>query len=246
MWQLSVGKRAIVTSIVAMAFFVAASGCATLRAPVEFESQTTEETPPLTLNAVEGRPDGLLLRIESREPIEPDAASLHLMRAATGEKPQIYRDIELGEQFRRAIVTEGLEFLERNLAPDQHVRYQLRLLDESGAVLSYSNRVDVRWKEPPPRPANVTAQATTSNTVELRWDARRNLGAVVFRRNVLDDDSKLERIGQVGPNSSGLFVDRDAGAGVVYAYRVSLALRAGELTQFGPPSEAVYVDVPLP
>jgi hypothetical protein len=168
------------------------------------------------------------------------------MRAAQGEEARVYRDIQLSDRFRRALRTKGIEFFERNISPGQRIRYQLRLLDKNGGVLSRSKRLDVEWREPPTRPDKLDGRATTSGTVELHWESNAPLGAIVFRRNVLEDDSDLERIGQVGPDSAGLFVDRRAEAGVVYAYRVSLASTTGELTQFGPPSEAVYVDVPLP
>jgi hypothetical protein len=63
---------------------------------------------------------------------------------------------------------------------------------------------------------------------------------------VLRDDSTPERIADIGPDSAGVFVDTDVQPGVVYAYRISLAVDRGEFLQLGPPSEPVYVDVPRP
>ncbi|MGM0556194.1 MAG: hypothetical protein ACQEVA_07430 [Myxococcota bacterium] len=235
-------RYAVAVGLAATAFFLVSS-CATLRPPIAFETEAPATPSPVRLDVVEGRPNGLLLELGMRD-APPGAVALQLLRAEAGTDAEIYREIQLEAQLREALHTDGIEFLDRNVAPDSTTRYQLRLVGEDDSTLAYSELVRVEWRPPPARPSELTGRATTPETVELRWKSAPGHGAIIFRRDVLQDHTKPERIGEVGPDSAGLFVDTDAEPGVVYAYRVSVALHAEDVKQLGPPSEPIYVDVP--
>lgn len=239
-------RYAVVTALVTAAFVVAA-GCATLRPPVQFDSRSpTESTSAVELSVREGRPNGLLLELALRDEVSESARALQLLRAEAGMEPQIYREIRLDEALLEALRTDGVEFLDRNVAAGVLVRYQLRLVGSEDQPLAYSKLLRLTWKAPPRRARGLTGEASTPSTVELRWSSPPTHGAVIFRRNVLRDDSTPERIADIGPDSAGVFVDTDVQPGVVYAYRISLAVDRGEFLQLAPPSEPVYVDVPRP
>jgi hypothetical protein len=231
-----------VVALTAAAFLLVA-GCASLQPPVDFDTTAPETDAPIRLEVVEGRPNGLLLKLHMTAQV-PEAASLQLLRAEAGADADVYREVVLDEPLRGALRTDGVEFFDRNVARGLVTRYQLRLVDQEERVLAYSRLVRVAWHPPPARPRDLTGRATTPETVELRWESPPGHGAIVFRRNVLVEGSTPQRIAAVGPDSAGLFVDTDVAPGVVYAYRISLALHSGSVVQLGSPSEPIYVDVP--
>lgn len=237
-------RNAAVTLLVTAAFVVSPA-CATLEPPVDFAPQAQTSSKSLDLRVIEGRPDGVLLKLAMTQGAD-DAYALQLLRAAPDTEAVVYRQIQLQEKLRNALASDGIEFLDRNVLAGQTTRYQLRLIREDESPMAYSELLHVKWTEPPPRPDKLDGRATTPTTVELQWNAPVEHGAVIFRRNVLDQDSSPRRIGEVGPDSARLFVDTDVHPGVVYAYRVSLADQSHGFLQLGPPSEPLYVDVPEP
>ena len=239
----------LLTRIYAAAALVAAAlvvgqGCATLQPPIAFESETPPADSSVRIRVLEGRPDGLLLELQLDDETTEAGTTLQLLRADGRSEAQVYREIELDAPLRDALSIDGVEFLDRNVSPGLVTRYQLKLLDRDGEALDYSTLVRVKWQQPPQRPEGLRGRVHTANTVELRWASPQNHGAVIFRRNVLQEGSTPRRVAQVAPDSAGVFVDDDVETGVVYAYRVSLAVPRGAFVQLGPPSEPVYVDVP--
>ena len=221
-------------------------GCGTLTAPVEFDVSSTPEPSErsLVVEPVEGRPEGLLLRLRATG-VPKEARRLQLLRAIGDQPAQLHRDVELNEQTRRALQTDGIEYLERSVGSEpETLRFQLRLAgEERDEPLAQSKICRIQWKAPPPRPTKLDGESRLTGTVELRWAASAKGGAIVFRRNVTREGASVKRLAQVPPSASGVYVDRSATPGDVYAYRVALAAKSGELTQYGRTSEPVYVVV---
>lgn len=223
------------------------AGCAALRAPAEFTPAKAPSAAalPLQIEPVEGRPNGLVLRFTCACEL-PDDGWLQLLRARGDETAQLFRNIRLDARLRDRLTGTGLELLDRSIDP-QPTHYQLRVRaahdDAPGQTLHVSAPLVVRWRTPPARPAELQAHSHIAGTVELRWMAPADTGALIFRRNVLDSSARWERLARVGPSAQGIFVDRQVEPAGVYAYRVALAIDTTSTVQFGRPSEELYVTV---
>jgi hypothetical protein len=222
-------------------------GCGTLAAPVNI-APTSQTTPPgaaaeaaLAIQPAEGRPQGLLLRLTTD--FQPDPGSrLELRRRVGDAPPETLRTIAVGGEVAGRLTGEGLDFLDRSVAPGRLHVYQLVYRPKSDERRT-SAPLTVTWQKPPATPTGLHAFADTPVAVELNWRASAP-GALVFRRNVLDKNAKTRRIAHLGPSAGGRYVDRDVEPGGVYAYRIALARPGEGFTQYGPPSEPLYVSVP--
>ena len=190
----------------------------------------------------EGRPDGLRLVLRSDVAVRP-GSSLTLMRTVDDAASAPYEQVDVDRRIAAALADPGVEFVDREMTPGGHYAYRLSLEDPGGGVKT-SAPVEVAWRRPPGRPAHLAAVAPTSAGVEVRWDAKPHLGALVFRRDVLDRSARPRRRAELGAGCDGIFFDRDVEPGGVYAYRVALARFDGGVVQYGTPSEEVYVTVP--
>ncbi len=224
-------------------------GCAALRAPVAFDAPAEEQAPEetaLSIEAVEGRPQGLVLRLSCDCEL-PDDGWLELMRGQQDGKVEVFRRVRLRGRLRAAVRGDGIEFMDRAVEAGQRVGYRLRLrsadADESSAILATSSPLWMTWHKPPPKPEEVRADSRIAGSVELAWAPVHLDGALVFRRDVLDPNAGTERISRPDAGARGLFIDRDLDPGGVYAYRVALFLDRAGLIQYGPPSEEIYVTV---
>lgn len=227
--------------------FFSLTGCAALRAPVEFPPSpgVSPTAPELKLEPIEGRPNGLLLSLGCDcEP--PEGAWLQLLRAEGDAGAKLFRNIRLNPTLRARLLNGGIEFLDRSVDPGT-TRYKLQLRaskDNAPArLLGASKTLAVTWVAPPERPTGVAASSVIAGAVELRWQAPPGAGALIFRRNVLEPDAPLQRRARVGPASRGVFIDRQVEPAGVYAYRVALAIDTKTTIQFGRPSEEIYVTV---
>lgn len=244
------GPRSLWAAATALAA-VCAAGCATLSPPVSVSAATDRSNAPRTtssseleLDPVEGRPGALVLRLKSSfEP--PPESRLEVRRRVGRGSAQTIRTVELSSDLSTQLAEKGVEFIDRSVEPGPPLRYRLLYFESAEADTpdARSAILTVDWKEPPPRPKDVRAHADTSRAVELRWKPP-NFGALVFRRNVLKREAATRRIATVGPSMNGTFVDRDVVPGAVYTYRVALSIEHEEFTQYGPPSEPLYVSVP--
>ena len=222
-------------------------GCGTLAAPVTIAptSETARPGAPaeagLSVQPVEGRPQGLLLRLTTD--FQPDPASRLELRRRVGDAPaETLRTIEVGGEVAERLTGEGLDFLDRSVTPAKRHVYQLVYRPETDAPRA-SAPLTVTWQPPPAAPTALHAFADTPAAVELNWRASAP-GALLFRRDVLDKNQETRRIAHLGPSAGGRYVDRDVEPGGVYAYRIALARPNEGFTQYGPPSEPLYVSVP--
>lgn len=230
-------------------FVMSTASCAALRAPVHFEASQSPEAasePALRVDLVEGRPDGLVLRFGcSCSP--PEGSWLELVRATQEQPARVHRSIQLSSELSARLHGDGVEFLDRAVAADTQISYQLRLraagANGPGQLTEASTPVEVVWQKPPPRPEQVWARSPVAGHVEFGFDAPRRFRSLVFRRNVLDD-GPTERLVELDAAADGVFVDRDVVAAGVYAYRVALAVELDRgVLQFGPASDEIYVTV---
>lgn len=231
-----------------------ATGCGAMRPPLEFAPADATPPAPLTIAAVEGRPDALLLRVEAAQSAEPAAGwTGHWLVIArqTGQAPaQVLQRVELTGEIARRLVGGGLEILDRGL-PDQptRLRYGVRIeapvTDERPArVVAESAAAALAWRPALAAPTGVQATSHLPGSVELSWQASADAdGAVVFRRDVLAADGRPERIAELGASARGSFVDRRLRPGGVYAYRIAQARRVDGVVLYGRPSGEHFVTV---
>ena len=224
---------------------VLAASCASLAPPVAVETTSRpaqDDRRPLRISAVEGRPDGLVLQLEST--LEADTGRLQLRRKIADGPSEVIQTISVSQKFKRRLHGEGLTFIDRSVVAGAAHRYQLVYLPPRAEKAKHSSKLlTLTWREPPPPPTGVKAGVPTREAVELSWRPDRQ-GAMVFRRNVLEEGAPTRRLADLDPGSRGRYVDRDVEPGGVYTYRVALARRNDGFTQYGPPSEPLYVSVP--
>lgn len=215
------------------------SGCASLRpltrAPVE---ATPVVESGVELRAVEGRTDGLVLRVAMDL---PRVDQLELYRIVGEDEPQLLENIAV-EPSLGAALSEGVELVDRTMRPGERHSYQMVALFE-GAMVGESDVVNVTWQAAPGLPARVRATAPLPTVVELSWEGCPDCGAIIFRRNVLED-GPIVRYADVDAGREWL-VDRDVLPGGVWSYRVGLSRTTDGVTQYGPLSEEVYASTPL-
>jgi hypothetical protein len=172
---------------------------------------------------------------------------LEVLRQEAGASAEQIRSVRLDQRLRTRLAGEGFEFLDRSVPSGTTTAYQIRLrASEENAPshsLAASEPLTVAWQEPPRRPERVHSSSEISGIVELHWAAPPTTGALIFRRDVLDDDAGVERLAQLGPQARTTFIDRGVEPGGVYAYQVALAIDTGTFIQFGQPSEEIYVTV---
>lgn len=226
-------------------------GCGTLAAPIEFQSLEQDRSEPesardseLELEPVEGRPGALVLKLTASFSPDPESR-LEIRRRVDGAPPETIRTVESSRKISARIADGGVEFIDRDVEPDRILRYRLLYFAPSDRENpeKRSSVVRVEWKSPPRPPENVRAHADSPRTVELRWEPPTS-GALVFRRNVLDEEGGTRRIASLDPVFGGVLVDRDVEPGAVYAYRIALSLENDGFLQYGPVSEPLYVAVP--
>ncbi len=194
-----------------------------------------------SLAAVEGRPAGIVLRLQCEN---PGAASVELYRVVDEEDPELLQNLAVDDRLGPAL-REGLELVDSTVVADRRFTYQMFTIGSNGAVLERSNVVDIDWRTPPPRATEVVAVAPFTDAVELSWRPQPGLGVVVFRRDVIQD-GRFARVTTLRPGSRA-WVDRDVSAAGVWSYRIAFARRDDSgLVQYGAPSEEVYASTPEP
>lgn len=239
-------------SLLLLATVVGAVACGSFIPPVQFSAgadpdRTASAPPDLSLQPVEGRPDGLVLELNVG--FEPESGSRLVVERRRRDASKVLKSIELDGDLARRIPETGIEFIDRSVRPGPPHHYRLsyyapgRTPGDGGDPDRISAVRTLEWREPPPRPEEVTARADFSRAVELRWQTEGN-GALVFRRNVLEGSAGPKRLASFDSGRRGVLLDRDVRPGAVYAYRVALAAEYDEITQYGPPSESLYVSVP--
>lgn len=235
-------------------------GCATLEPMVaapEDERQDTSPDPspvksaPLRVVPEEARPNGLLLRLSMEdlgEEATPDGARLELWRAIDDQPAAVVQQVALKPRTARALRGAGVAILDGDARAETQLAYQLRLITGEDELQSPVTRL--RWDAPPPAPTTLEAVALSEDAVQLAWDAPKEWGALIFRRDLQRAPDTLGRVAQVRAHAQGIYVDRSARPGGLYAYRVSLArlvrTQEGdhEFSVFGAPSVEVYVATP--
>ncbi|MFW5966221.1 MAG: hypothetical protein ACOCV2_01830 [Persicimonas sp.] len=237
------------TTLLTCAALLAA--CAALEPPVQFEtrqssSDDSDQKRALTIEPVEGRPEGLVMRFAATDRI-PREGFLEVWRSADEKRAAPLRRVRLDDELYAALVADGFDFLDRAVTPGHAFEYQLRIRHiedgEPGPVTASSRPVGLDWEEPPAPPESVTAASSLPGVVELSWEAEPPRGMLVFRRDVLDSDAKPRRLTRVARGAHNRFIDRDVEPGGVYAYRVASARDRADIVQFGRPSSEVYVTV---
>lgn len=227
--------------VLVLVLLVASGACASLEplapnAPATVDDERVARH--LTLTAIEGQPQGLVLRIEGAE-VEA-VETLELFRVGGEGEPTLLHALPADDRIRRNLSEGGIELLDDTLVPGESYAYQVLgvMQDE---VVETSSIVEVVWN-PPPVPEAVTAAAHLPDAVEIDWDAPCGCGAIIFRRDVLADGA-FERHAVVRPPHSD-WVDRDVRAAGVWSYRVALSRDVSDVSLYGPPSVEVYASTP--
>jgi len=247
------GPRPQLPRILAATFLLAATGCGSLAAPVSFRTEPdarppSDKTDAFEIHPVEGRPDGLVLGLSFAFDLASGSRVVVERRVGSTESERL-RTIELDAERARIAADDGIEFIDRSVEPETTIHYRVsyyRPGRSHGSDASPDRRSSVRtveWSSPPSRPDDVTARADTPRAVELRWSPG-GTGALIVRRDVLDRSTDAQRIAVLEAGERGVHLDRDAAPGGVYAYQVALAVEHESYTQYGPPSEPLYVSVP--
>lgn len=219
------------------------TSCASLRPLAQAPAPDSGSALPsaIELRAVEGRPQGLVLRLTSAM---EELDRVELYRVVGASKPELLESIEVDASVQTALA-RGVEIIDGAMTPGSAHAYQAVAVAD-GALAAESAIVDVEWRDPPARPTTVRARAPLPDAVELSWVACHGCGAMIFRRDVLAD-GPFERLAAIAAGRAPLFVDRDVRPGGVWSYRVALAKEAekGGLVQYGPLSEEVYASTPV-
>ena len=231
--------RPVATGLLAL---LIASACGTVRDPFQASDNATAAVAVTesTLNAVEGRPAGVVLRLSSTV---SDAEALELFRVRDDDDATLLHTLTIDETLRVQLES-GVELVDSTVEPGHQYQYQFSVTGKPGDRARTSNLITVRWRQPPPRPVDLAATVTFAGVVELSWESIAHAGAVIFRRDVLDEQSQFIRVGEVDAGG-GIFVDRQLDPGGVYSYRVARSLTDGDFTQFGSASEEVYASATL-
>lgn len=240
-------RNALQTSTVFLTLLL--SSCGSLSSPISIattQPSQPDPRPDFTLEPVEGQPRGLMLRLRADIALSPEGTIVVERRIGDGKVERI-RTIELSEKRIDKIAAGKLKFLDRSVVADarHHYRLSYRTPASEGADEPVTERtsppVTVTWQTPPPRPDRIEARQV-DQTVELHWQPS-GRGAVLFRRDVLADESRVRRLTTVGPGARGHFVDRSVRPDGVYAYQIALAAPESPFPQFGPPSEPLYISL---
>lgn len=221
------------------------TSCASLR-PLSVptsSAQAPDRDDGLQLSAREGRPNGVLLRLQAAD-APADCEKLALYRLEQGaEQAELLHELVLDESLRDGLI-RGIEVVDQGVRPGAVFTYQLFGLDERDEVRRRSAALDVNWREPPDAPQEVTASAPFVDAVELQWKSPSDAGAVIFRRNVLEEGSGFRRVAELQRGARS-WVDRDVRPAGVWSYRVaSSQTNDVGMVQYGPPSEEVYASTP--
>jgi hypothetical protein len=192
----------------------------------------------VSISPIEGRPNGLVLAVDGDG--APDGATtLELYRQPDDGDPELIHDIAVSEIAGRL----PFDIVDSQVRPGGRYRYHAVLANEEGVVTA-SRSGWVTWTAPPPAARQVRASARFGDVIEVSWEAPRETGAVVFRRDVLADGSSFERVAELEPGFGARWFDRDVTPAGVWSYRVSLSRVDGGFVQYGPPSEEVYASTP--
>ena len=219
------------------------SSCASLQAPAgpPYSALDTNASLTTSLTAVEGRPGGVVLRIQSTQ---PRAVSVELYRVADDGEPQRLQAIRMDGPLAESL-QQGVELGDGTVVAHQRLTYQLLAIGADDEVVERSQAIEVAWQPPPGPPLELVASAPFENAVELTWQPVAGLGVVVFRRDVLTEGGFERVVNLRGPATS--WVDREVEASGVWSYRVAFTVvHDSGFTQFGSPSEEVYASTPEP
>jgi hypothetical protein len=224
--------------------------CATLVPLVQTEPEPpapTPTTPPaLSVEAMEGRPNGMLLRLRIA-PGLPDGTRLSLWRLRSPDDPDgaplLEQTLEADGQRRAALEGEGLGVLDAQPGADgELIYYTLRAASPAQQAMISSPPLALRWHDPAPAPGALRAMADLPGVVELRWAHAPGCQTLIFRRELDSDDPRPARIAQLPEPHGGTFIDRDIHPGAVYAYRLACVLTPpGEPSFFGRATGELFV-----
>jgi hypothetical protein len=228
-------------------------GCATLVAPVSMSpSDNAAKVPaasgePLVVEALEGRPNGLLLRLKVRLPPQPSGTRLSLwrLRSLDDEEGQPLLDQPLHADAARlaALSGEGLGVLDSAPGQDGQVAiYILRISPPSPMPQLASKPLIVRWQAPMPPPRSLAARADLPGVVELTWRPAPGCQHLIFRRALGAQDPRPARLALLDAADGGLYIDRAVEPGQVYAYRVACVRTADALPFYGRATTELYVE----
>lgn len=245
-------RRAVIAAALAASLW----GCGALGPVVQTQAPPTAALTapgPLKLEIVEGRPNGLLLRIYATPAAQlglGPTSQIKLMRQRQDEPPITLQSLSVDDALKQRIFSpDGVQLVDQQLNPGKRYRYWLLLQedatrDETRAV---SEAKALRWERPLPAPklAEPYVVAGPEPSVELRWSGAPGQGAVIFRR-ALAGNGRLERLALVGPAQDHVYIDTNVSAGGLYAYRVALARFDGERAEvpcFGHPGPEIFVQI---
>lgn len=225
---------------------LAATGCATLTPPVDFdgtaprETSTTARSDGLSIAPVAGRPSGLVLELGADSPPAPEGKLL--IRRGRGDSATTLRSVSVDARVVERLAGRGIQFVDRSPPTSDSVTYRLVYRRDDG---SPDRRVELElpWGKTPRKPQALEATAPSNRAVEVRWSPT-SLPAVVYRRNVTAGREQGRPVAVLHEGHGGTFVDREVRPGDVYAYRVAVARRHPGFLQRGPRSRAFYVSVP--
>ncbi|OJJ23531.1 hypothetical protein BKI52_03980 [marine bacterium AO1-C] len=135
---------------------------------------------------------------------------------------EIYSSTEKNGKYNKVGVTPRnvTTYVDSNL--DQNTTYYYKILSKDGSLVSdFSLIVNATTLKllPPTAPINLTAQITTSNQIELRWQDQANneIGFELYRS--LNIDSAFTKIWDLTTNTIG-YVDQNVDEGTTYYYKI--------------------------
>ena len=164
-----------------------------------------------------------------------------MWRGEDGADPSLLQDIPLNEPLLAKLQSSGVAFVDKT-AKSSQLAYVLVGVEGSNAV-AVSESLAIALEASPPRPQ--VQSEPFSRGVELSWAPTPGLGAVIFRRDLIQGERQPKRIAELDASALNVFVDHDVQSGGAYAYRVALARDYdGVFRHYGPPSDEIYVTVP--
>ena len=227
-------------------------GCAA-RVPIVTSTRPAPQAdeaaqPALSVELMEGRPNGLLLRLRVSPALKLPAdarLSLWRLRSLDDEEgvPLLEQAFEADGPRRAALEGEGLGVLDAQPgAPDTPIIYILRVAPPAPELMLASAPLTTRWRAPAAAPGALRALADLPGIIEISWRSQPGCQTLIFRRVIDSDDPRPARIAQLPASADGVFVDRDVAPGAVYAYRLACVLEDAQgVPFFGRASGELFV-----
>lgn len=197
----------------------------------------------LEITPVEGRPQGMIMRIKASD-LATELTALDVLRTQGSQEVPVQR-IALQPKMRaRVLSPQGALLLDAGLKQEGAWSYKVRLV-QGNQTRGESKPTAIQWRAPVAAPRVHIQPGRSPAHAQIGWTPKPEHGALVFRRTLAPTPTRITRHRTLGAAHAGQWLDRAVHPGAVYAYRLAHA-RFDEqgVPYYGFPSEDVYITIP--